>query len=227
RGFYSQGGPFPPGVELRGYSTLYGPDGEVRGQWVKTQRSRTVEETLDAIKTAFADLRPSVPRSLPDPVLDRDLLTVYPIADLHLGMYSWDAETGANYDLYIAQDLLRQAVGYLVEQSPTSETALVLNLGDFFHSDSNENRTRRSGNPLDVDTRYAKVLSAGVSLLCGVVDRALTKHQNVIVRNLQGNHDPYAALALTIAVDAYYRNEPRVKVDTSPSPYFYYRHGKV
>src|SRR5262249_31968355 len=108
-----------------------------------------------------------------------------------------------------------------------SDTAIILNLGDFFHSDSNENRTRRSGNPLDVDTRYAKVLHTGVALLCWVVDKALGRHNTVIVRNLQGNHDPYAALALTIAVDAYYRNEPRVKVDTSPAPYFFHRFGKV
>lgn len=214
----------PPQHVIKGVSALVDANGNVIQQWVKTRQ--TMEDKVEYIKNAFDDLRPAAPVAAPSHV-DSTLLTIYPVADLHLGMYAWDEETGENYDLYIAQDLLNDAVGQLVELSPGSETSLVLGMGDFFHSDSNENRTRRSGNPLDVDTRYAKVLKVGLALMVGVVIRALEKHKHVIFRNLPGNHDPYAALALTLAISAYFRDEPRVTVDTSPSPFFFHRHGKV
>lgn len=215
----------PHGQTLRGISTLYDQDGKLRARWVKTKPA--AEDVVRYIRESFADLAPS--RAVPSSgaSLSSDLLTVYPVADLHLGQYSWAAETGQDYDLEVAVKVLTQTVSRLVLASPDSETAIVLNLGDFFHSDSNENRTRRSGNVLDTDTRYAKVLQTGVSLMATVVELALGKHRKVIVRNLQGNHDPYAALALAVAMEAYYRQEPRVRVDTSPSPFFFHRHGRV
>lgn len=159
--------------------------------------------------------------------MDVDLLTVYPIVDLHLGMYSWDEETGENYDVKLAAELLRNAMGKLVSMAPPSEHALILNLGDFFHSDSDENRTHRSNNSLDVDTRYARVLRTGVGLLADSVALARQRHRIVIVKTLPGNHDPYGALALSVGVAAYFRNDPNVLVDTSPNRFFYHRFGKV
>lgn len=222
------GGPLPLGQRLRGVSTLYGEDGQLRAQWVKTSQEPSLEDITAAIQSAFEEYEGWA--VLPNRITSKtkqELLTVYPIADLHLGQYSWQEETGQDYDLEIASKLLTETMGQLVADSPPADTAIVLNLGDFFHSDSNENRTRRSGNVLDVDTRYAKVLQTGVNLMIATVQLALQKHQRVLVRNLQGNHDPYAALALSIALGAYFAGSERVTVDTSPSPFFFYRHGAV
>jgi hypothetical protein len=103
----------------------------------------------------------------------------------------------------------------------------VLNRGDFFHSDNDENRTRRGGNPLDADTRYAKVLRVGVDLLIHCVQLALQRHQKVSVRCLPGNHDPYGALALSIGVAKFFQNNKRVEMDISASRFFMLRFGKV
>lgn len=224
----SLGGVTPPGFIIKGTSTLYDEDGHPRAQWVKTQAEAPEREALvEALHTAFKEYT-GTREPLPAPRLNEpDLLTGYMLADHHLGMYSWARETGANYDLGIAKRILFDAMTELVARSPASETALVLNLGDFFHSDSDENRTRHSGNPLDVDTRYAKVLQLGVDLMLMCVDLALQKHKRVVVRCLPGNHDPYAALALTVALAAFYANDPRVEVDTDPSPFFWFSFGNV
>ena len=169
---------------------------------------------------------PLIPSRLEMP-FQADLMTLYPLPDFHLGMYSWKEETGEDFDLYIARDLLRDTMGTLMGMGPDSETGIILNLGDYFHSDSNENRTRRSGAALDVDTRYAKVLDFGSKLMVDVVGMALQKHPRVILRNIPGNHDPYATIALTAIMQAFFRNEPRVTVDPDPGPFWWYKHGKV
>lgn len=220
-------GTVPAGQTLSGVSTLYSPSGRVRAQWVKSRAHRTAEETIEIIRAAFLDLAPGPVARAPDEPTAHSLLAVYPLADLHLGMYAWKEETGNDYDLGIATTITKGAMSELVASTPSARTAILLNLGDFFHSDSNENRTRRSGNVLDVDTRYAKVLQTGVELLVELVYMLLGRHTEVIVRNLPGNHDPYAALALTIALAAYFRDNKRVQVDTDPGPFFFHRFGNV
>ncbi len=158
---------------------------------------------------------------------NENLATFYPIIDHHLGLYAWEPETGANYDLNIAQKILRDSLAELVGATPNSEQAVILNIGDFFHSDDNTNRTRRSGNILDADGRYAKILEIGIDLELYAIELALTKHQFITVRNLPGNHDPYASLALNAAIRMAFRDNPRVHVSRDPSPFYFWRFGKV
>lgn len=224
-------GGVPEGSSLAGTSTLFRVDGGDGAspvlQWVKAKREPDYRDVAEIVAEAMEGITSPALLSDPLPYTNDALLTMYPIADLHLGMYAWKEETGESYDLDIASKTMRGTMEELVANAPSSSTALILNLGDFFHSDSDENRTRRSGNALDTDTRYAKVLRTGVELEVAAIHLALQRHAHVFVRNLQGNHDPYAALALTLAIDAYFKKEPRVFVDTTPSPFFFHRHGRV
>jgi hypothetical protein len=115
----------------------------------------------------------------------------------------------------------------LVAASPEADEALVLNLGEFFHAENDLARTSQSGNALDCDTRFAKVLRTGVDLTIWTVKLALEHHKHVTYRALPGNHDPYAALALAIAVSKYFENNPRVTVDLDPSYFFVMEFGNV
>jgi len=129
--------------------------------------------------------------------------------------------------LEIAERVTFAAVDRLAALTPPTGTALLLNLGDYFHADDSTNRTPRGQNILDVDGRFAKIASVGFRAMIRCVDRLLQKHGKVIVRNNPGNHDPHQAAMLNIAVGAYYHAEPRVEVDTSPSGFYYLRFGKV
>lgn len=212
---------------VKGVSALVDPNGQVVQQWIKTRQDTKIADVITALKESFAAYEGHATLPKAPAKTDKDTATVYVVGDQHLGLYAWAEETGEDYDLAIGAKLLMDTMTRLVARAPASETGVVLNLGDFFHSDSNENRTRRSGVALDVDTRYAKVLRTGVDLLIHCVQLALQKHKKVVVRNLPGNHDPYAALALSVAMASFFKNSKRVEVDTNASAFWKWRFGKV
>jgi predicted phosphodiesterase len=214
----------PEGHRIKGVSALLDPDNRVLAQWVKT-REDTGVDFIKAIKESFDGYEGRAEPIPPPAHTDADLMSVYPIADQHNGLLAWGRESGENYDLKIGADRLRSCMAKVTAQSPPSRQALILNLGDWTHQDDNRNMTPRSGNILDVDGRYFKVLTTGVQLMMDCIDLALQKHEHVLVRNIPGNHDPHASLALTVALSAFYAREPRVTIDDDPSEFFFHRFG--
>lgn len=219
----------PNGLSVGATSTLYGSDGRAKLQWVKA-RWANPEVTIAAIKDAFAEYR-MVEGSITKPngatLSQAALTTVYPIADLHFGMYSWKEETGDDYDTVIAKQTLLASFNELIGRSIPSDVGIILNLGDYFHADNDEQRTRKSGNKMDVDTRYARVLREGVNLFLKVVELAKHQHKTILIKNIPGNHDPYGSLALTTALAAFYHDDPRVVVDTCADPIWVHQTGRV
>jgi hypothetical protein len=218
----------PEGHVVKGVSTLYNAEGAVAGQWVKTSLDleRQKELTLNALKDSLKSL-PTVPRIPAPSKATKALLTAYPMGDPHIGLYAWAEECGEDFDLAIAERDLVRAMQTLVDKAPTSEQALIVNLGDFFHSDSQANTTARSNNQLDVDTRWAKVLRVGISAMRACIEAALEKHKSVRVINEIGNHDTHTAQLLTLALACLYEKNPRVTLDQSPSRFHYVRFHNV
>jgi predicted phosphodiesterase len=218
----------PEHLEQTGLSRYTDGQGNVIGQWELYRKDRSiVTDLVPVLAKAFEEYQG---RSvLVDRVgaFNEDLLSVYPIADQHHGLLAWGKESGEDYDLKISAERLRNSMTRLIGQSPRSQTGIILNLGDWQHTDDQKNMTPGHGNILDVDSRYFKILSAGVHLMMDCVHLGLQQHENVIVRNLPGNHDPHASIALTIALGSYFHNNPRVTVLQDPSEFFYYRFGKT
>ena len=218
----------PDGFLVRGVSTMYDKNGRVAAQWVKSAIDRERQEAI--MREAFEAMAETLPRVEPRPVptleYDNKLMACYPIGDAHIGMYSWGEETGEDWDLKIAERLHCTAMAHLVESAPNSEEATIINLGDWFHSDNMEGVTTRSGHVLDMDSRYAKMASVGIKIMRQCIESALKKHKRVRVINATGNHDDTTSLMLSICLANVYENEPRVTIETSPSAFHYFRHGK-
>lgn len=219
----------PFGFRVKGVSTYYSEDGTVRGQWVK---STAASENQEQIRQAFLDaMRDEIKRIEPAEFAgesNQELLNVYIYGDPHIGLRTWEDETDQNHDLDMAERLFTAAHADLVKRSPAADTAIILNLGDYFHSDDGRNMTLRSGHPLDLgDGRYQKVRKVGFKILRAMIDMALRKHQSVIVWNIQGNHDEYSAIDLSLWLEVAYENEPRVNVCTSPNKFYFHQHGLV
>lgn len=220
--------PVPEGFHVKGASQLFR-----RGEpepiltWVKS--AKDVEDQRTALLEAFEALDVSwagrAKLIRPPKIISEEWLTVYPMGDPHIGMLAWHLETGEDFDTKIAGANLRAAMAGLVSGAPPSKLAYIVNLGDFFHSDTPLNRTSRSGHPLDVDSRWAKTIRVGVSLMIDCIDLALQKHEQVHVVCEIGNHDDMSAAWLAQCLKAWYRNEPRVTIDDSPSPYHKLRFG--
>lgn len=218
----------PDGYRIRGTSTLYGPNGDVRLTWVKTREDAERQEQMirETIAALASEIEPATKTATPAHI-DDDLLVGYLIGDAHLGSYAWGAEcSGGNFDLSIAERDIWAAVDRLVASTPDAAEALIANLGDWFHTDTSKPFTPASGNLLDIgDSRWPKVVNVGVQLLRRICVRALEKHKIVRLRNAKGNHDPHSAIILDIAMKAYFENEPRLIVEDSPRDLFFFRFG--
>ena len=218
----------PEGHAIKGVSAYLDGQGNVVGQWVKTKAGELDPlAVVGAIKEALGDYeRPGPPTPSPASS-DVDLLTLYPCNDWHLGLHVWGREAETDWDLKIAERVIGKAMQAVIGTSPPSDTAVILLGGDTLHADNSNNQTPRSGNPLDVDGRYQKVIGTTCRLLVNVIEWALHKHQHVIVRVLRGNHDDHACVAVQYHLAGWFRSEPRVTIDLDPSLYWWHRFGSV
>lgn len=221
--------PAAPGFVVKGTSTYYDEDGKVRAQWVKTREdSPNSVDLRQAFLDAFIDDIPRLTAVKPGATdVMPDSLNVYVYGDPHIGMRAWSEETGEDHDLQLAEALFTGAHADLVSRSPFAAEAIILNLGDYFHADDGQNRTMRSGHPLDVDGRYQKVRKVGFRILREMVRMALGKHERVTVWNIIGNHDDYSAVDLSLWLQVAYESEPRVHIETSANKFYYRQFGKV
>ena len=223
-------GPFeiPAGHQIKGVSALVDADGRVAQQWIKTlwDGSDNLARQIDTIKQ---ELSGSIGRSElvePPSYSNADLLTVYPVTDTHLGQRSWAAECGADYDLKIAEKLILEYSADLIAAAPPSETAIILNLGDYFDIDNKQNRTPESGNALDVDSRYGKIFRIGLKVKRRMTEMCLRKHKRVEMAFVEGNHDPIGIAAMHAGFEMFFEDDPRVFVDPDVSAFFWREFGR-
>ena len=219
--------PVAPGQILKGASTLY-KDGKAVIQWIKTSAD---QDAMQAVLREFAaslaqEVKGLAPITAPPDYANKELMCVYPCGDPHFGLHAWWADAGEDFDLAIAERLTTGAIDRLVASAPPAHTALLLNLGDMYHADNQQN-TSKSGHQLDVDGRWAKVQQVGLRSTIYCIRRLLEKHQKVIFRINRGNHDGQSAYGLALMMSCYFHDEPRVEVDLSPATCWYYRFGKV
>jgi hypothetical protein len=211
-----------------GWRHAYSEDGKKveTVRWSVPKVELQLETVLERAASVFADLPKAPPIPTPKHT-SADLLTLYPLFDVHMGMHAWAEETGGdNYDLKLSTKDIQNSVGNVMALSPDSVEAILLIGGDFFHSDSSKPETPRSHNSLDVDGRHFKVLDTGIEVVAGTIDRLATKHKRVTVRVLRGNHDEHSHMVLTLALAQRYRGHDRITVDKSPRDIFMHQWGK-
>jgi hypothetical protein len=220
----------PDGLYTNAVSTLIdGQTGAIKQQWVKSKLDENRRRLmLEAMAQAMVEkLEPLPPTPMPDIGKDEQLLNLYTLTDSHVGMLAWSRETGEQWDLEIAEDLIVKTFTLMIDASPAAAVGIVNQLGDFLHFDSLIPQTPTSHNALDADSRYQKVVKVAVRILRRVIAHALTKHAIVYVYMHEGNHDMAGSVWLRIMFAALYENEPRVVVGESPLPYVAYQHGKT
>lgn len=218
----------PEPLMLKGTSTLYGEDGKPKLQWVKTKVDDEKREQL--IREAVASLLVETPRlaplKAPKHVSD-SLCNVITLTDVHVGAKAWGKETGADWDLAIAEKTVIGAVEHLVAACPPAGTAVIAQLGDFLHQDGLAAVTPTSGHQLDSDSRFSKVVQVAIRILRRTIDVALQRHARVVVLMAEGNHDMASSVWLRQMFGLLYENEHRVSVIDSELPYYVHQHGKT
>jgi hypothetical protein len=165
----------------------------------------------------------------PDPMLFE--LAVF---DTHLGMLAWGKEVGQPYDTNIAVEaygstvsaLLRNALLYPVER------ILYIVGNDFLHVDGSAPSAKgmgrggatSAGTMQDVDSRLARMFTAGRRALVTGIDEARTIAP-VDVLVVPGNHDREQMYRMGEVLSAWYRECEDVNVIYSPMVRKFYNYG--
>lgn len=218
----------PDGHAVKGESALVDADGRVIQKWVKTNSHADAQAAaFAAMVAALKEELPRITIMRPPASVNTDLLNQYTVTDNHFGMLAWHEETGADYDLRIAERDLVDWFTAAIAISPDAHTAIFAQLGDLMHHDSLESVTPAHRHVLDADSRLQKVIRVVIRVIRQVIDMLLQKHQHVHVVMASGNHDPASSAWLREMLAAMYENEPRITVDNSPGLYYAFEWGKT
>lgn len=213
---------------VKGTSTLYDASGNVKLTWVKEDKNKADPEQqmlglLEGLKSEIPKLKAKKSPKF----TDKDLLTSYVLSDYHLGQLSWAEETGADWNVEIAKDLLLKWFERSVKEAPDSNTGILCNLGDFLHWDGFEAVTPSSGHVLDADTRFFRLAFVAGEVIKECINIMLAKHENVHIIMAEGNHDMASSVWLKVLLAMAYEDEPRVTIDKTPLPYYCYEWGST
>lgn len=231
---YGIDSPVPDPFLVKGHSTLerVGPDGARTQvlQWTKT-RLDDVEwmENVKAGVAAFVEEQAPlpVPSLAQGGSVNTDIIPWIEIGDAHLGMLAHEAETGANFDLKIAEAELCKAISMLIDELPLVERLVINDLGDFTHYENMAGVTDHSGHQLDYDGRFPKMIEVYARIMRFIVDKALTKATYVDMIINQGNHSRTNDMWMAVLLRAVYGNTDRVNVLNNSSPFIGYRMGNT
>ncbi len=205
------------------------PEGRVVQDWIRVMPDQVMREA--AMREMVEALKEGLPTEAPATLLplarNEDLLNQYTVTDLHFGSLSWREETGTDYDLKIAEQLVLDWFAMAIRLSPNAHTAVLAQLGDLLHFDSLESVTPTNRHVIDSDSRFAKIVRIVIRTMRRVIKMLLEKHEHVHIIMADANHDPASEIWLREMFAAFYEDEPRLSVERSPSTYNAFEWGDV
>ena len=228
---YDMTHPTADGFFVKGVSTLYGDDGQVKQQWVKTNVDfeSQIEMFKEAIQNVIQDYVP-VASKIAEPAnsldFDADVIPWFNIGDGHLGMLAFDHEVGQNFDLKIARSELIEALNVLIDRAPACERCVIQDMGDMTHYQDFSAQTE-SGHILDFDTRYPKMIETYHHVMRSIIEKALSKFKYVDVIINQGNHSRSNDIAMVHTLKWVYQDNQRLNVLDNSSVFIPYRMGNT
>tara|TARA_R110000868_G_scaffold128654_1_gene336889 strand:+ start:3935 stop:4912 length:978 start_codon:yes stop_codon:yes gene_type:complete len=200
---------------VKGVSTFYDENSVPIRQWVKSDLKKQGQE--DALQAFAEGLIQELPKYKPSPKKPMtelpEYLTAFVIGDAHIGMRVTKERNGdSDWNLEIAERVTVGAIEKLIQASGGSDTALMLDLGDFGHSDSLHNTTSSGTNHMDMDGDYGDSVGAQVRVYRRSIDLLLASYNKVILMMVRGNHNSSTSRCMNVMLQAFYASEPRLTV---------------
>lgn len=190
-----------------------GKTGEVEREWARlVPGAQEMQEFVDRL-CEQVDGTAKLPRLRIGRTTNKGMLGTIDIFDAHIGMYASAKETlDEDYDCEIAAESLRKTAQRLMQRMDRPERMVVAFGGDMLHSDTRNNRTELSGNVLDVDSRYHRVVDYLVTVVQDIVAMAAGYAPYVDVVVVEGNHSWHSEVWLAQVLKAYFSKCPNVNV---------------
>ncbi len=155
-------------------------------------------------------------------------MAVLGLFDVHLAKLGWSREVGESYDLAIAVERWKRAGEDLLEcVARDRPQKIVLPFGnDFFHVDGGTLPTTTAGTPQDTDTRYLKMVEAGIECVLWLIAQA-AQLAPVEVLTVPGNHGRQTEQLVGVTLKYACAHDARVTVNAEPTTRKYVSWGKV
>lgn len=194
--------------------------------WLKRKSPEaTPEQTLESLKMQLKEFAPTYPK-LQYPKTPGTFLYEVDMPDLHFGKLTWNEETGEDFDIKLAQEVVEKVVATLVGYIQNYDVSRILIPfgNDFFNVDNKREETTH-GTPQQEDTRWQKTYVKGRKLATWVIDQ-FSAVAPVDVLVIAGNHDEERTFYLGDALECWYHNCPNVTIDNRPPKRKYYSFGR-
>lgn len=157
---------------------------------------------------------------------DTDNALILSLSDLHLDKKTYAEESGEEGAIELQEIRAYQAAADLIDRAAAAhdiEVIYIIGGNDFFHANSAANTTQK-GTPLDVDGRWNTSFKKGLALITEIIEYAKTVAPVEYITVL-GNHSPEREFYLSVALEAFYRNDQDVHVETVNNTRKYFRYG--
>lgn len=155
---------------------------------------------------------------------DKHLL-VLDIADLHIGKYSSESETGETYNSDLAVERALEGVEGILNKAkgfPIEKIMFIIG-NDVLHIDNPRNTTT-SGTGQDVSGMWHENYTRARDLYVKIIERLMTIADVHIVHN-PSNHDYISGFMLADSIYCWFRNSKNVTFDVTNNHRKYYRYG--
>jgi hypothetical protein len=149
------------------------------------------------------------------------------IADIHVGKLCWHGDTPENYDYKIARDIFYKIIAEICEELKHKSLEYILFVwsNDFFNSDNDE-KTTTAGTRQDTDIREKKLFNVGCEMLVRGVEM-LSDIAPVKIFYTPSNHDMVTGYHALKYLEAWYRRDPNVEINTDAYPRKYILYGNT
>ena len=194
-----------------------------------TAKPKLIEVSIDDIKHEFEKLQGNLKPIQVNHTEKKDpLLYEINIADLHLGKFAYNEETGEALDTVITCKRFKELIikeCQNIQKLENVEKILFVWTNDFFNSDGISKSTT-GGTPQDTDMKWQQLYLCGLNLLIQAIE-TLRQLAPVKTFYIASNHSRQVDYYAICTLSAWFRNYEDVEVLVDPAPRHYERFGNV
>lgn len=192
---------------------------------LKRRHPRPVQDAAEALWKRFVDASPRVRPKYRQP--EQPLLAVACLSDAHFNKLAVASESGADFNLDLAEAVWCNAVDDMMERLDRRRVErVILPLGNDLLHTNNAAGTTAKGTRVETAGTFQAMMEAACRACQYAVER-LAEVAPVTVLYVPGNHDPETAYFVASYLQAYNRNHAGVTVDCSPPARKYVVHRQV
>lgn len=158
---------------------------------------------------------------------DKNKMLLIGVADLHYGLLARE-NLSEEYNMKIAEqrfDNIIDDVIYRKQNDDTIEKVILLIGNDFLSADNVQGTTSRHFTQQDQETNWYEIIESATEMLVKEIDKLKYYFPKVIVMNVKGNHDEMSTFGIMQTLNAYYKNNEQIEINTSCKFRQYIRYG--